>query len=244
MAEVMGMGTNSWRNYEGGEIPSKVHANLIHLVSDPAFFERHILENSELDEKGKEKILARVKDLIKPSCHCSDLYGRFRSSTDVTTGFRPFSEERLKHVVLFFAEKLKPYKTKLNKLLFYADFVNFRETAQSITGLKYKAIPFGPVPVSYDYLFEALESDFVIEKEWMMTEVGQMEKIVPANESKFDKNLFSDIELESLEYVAKRFKRYTAKEIADCSHEERAWKDNITGNKLIPFNYAFSLETA
>jgi uncharacterized phage-associated protein len=71
-----------------------------------------------------------------------------------------------------------------------------------------------------------------------------MEKIVPANESKFDKNLFSDIELESLEYVAKTFKNFTAKEIADCSHEERAWQENIKGNKLIPFNYAFSLETA
>lgn len=35
---------------------------------------------------------------------------------------------------------------KLFKLLYYADMLHFRETGRSITGLSYRALPYGPVP--------------------------------------------------------------------------------------------------
>jgi uncharacterized phage-associated protein len=36
---------------------------------------------------------------------------------------------------------------KLFKLLYYLDMLHFRETGRSVTGLDYKALPYGPVPV-------------------------------------------------------------------------------------------------
>ena len=41
------------------------------------------------------------------------------------------------------------YKTKLNKLLFYSDFINYYLNGTSISGAKYVHLPYGPVPDSY-----------------------------------------------------------------------------------------------
>lgn len=62
------------------------------------------------------------------------------------SGFRKPSFERLSEMVVFFSHTLPSYKTKMNKLLFYADFLAFRESGLSISVATCKAIPYGPVP--------------------------------------------------------------------------------------------------
>ena len=244
MSKIMGMGPNSWRNYEGDEIPSKVHANLIQMISDAENFKEYIEKYSELEGKEREKILLRLKKLETDSCFCDDSLLRFESLPDITNGFKAFDKEKTKSVILFFAEHLKPFKTKLNKLLFYSDFAFFRQYAQSMTGLKYKAIPYGPVPNNYDILFGLLAEQGVIDIDYSMTQYGEVERIILSTNYRFDKSLFSAEELEILHYISDKFKDTTASDIAELSHREPAWQANINGNKIISFHYAFSLETA
>ncbi|NJK94516.1 MAG: SocA family protein [Bacteroidales bacterium] len=52
-------------------------------------------------------------------------------------------------MVVYFAKELQPWKTKLNKLLFYADFLHFKKTCFSISGVRYRAIDMGPVPNNF-----------------------------------------------------------------------------------------------
>ena len=59
-------------------------------------------------------------------------------------------------MVVFFTGKLEPWKTKLNKLLFYADFINHKQTDFSMSGVQYRAIPMGPVPNNFYSIFEYL----------------------------------------------------------------------------------------
>ncbi|MCL6103479.1 MAG: Panacea domain-containing protein [Bacteroidetes bacterium] len=59
----------------------------------------------------------------------------------------------------------------------------------------------------------------------------------------FNASLFSPSELESIKYIAEKFKEMSATDIAEISHKEPAWKDNIDGKKIIPFHYAFGLVT-
>jgi len=47
-------------------------------------------------------------------------------------------------------------KTKLAKLLYLADFANYYNNLQSMSGLQYRKIDFGPVPDDYFYLLEEL----------------------------------------------------------------------------------------
>ena len=42
----------------------------------------------------------------------------------------------------------------MNKLLFYSDFLNFKNTAYSISGANYMAHNYGPVPVRFGGIFD------------------------------------------------------------------------------------------
>lgn len=243
ISEILGMGANSWRNYEAGEVPSKANANLIQMISKPEIFEEYIKQYSELEEKEREDTLKHITKLKTGACSCADPFYRFNNQPDITTGFKAFDRVKTEQLISFFAEQLQPFKTKLNKLLFYTDFVNFRNTAQSITGLRYNAIQFGPVPYNYDILFGTLADRDIIDIEYAMTPNGEVERILPNPQNQFDASLFSPSELDAMEYIANKFKVTSASDIADISHREAAWKDNIDGKKIIPFTYAFGLET-
>jgi len=243
MSEILGLGVNSWRNYEGGEVPSTAIANLIHVMAKPENFVQQIQLYSDLAEKEKEKIIKHVQKLITGSCYCADPLYRFNNQPDITTGFKAFDRIKTEQVISFFAERLQPFKTKLNKLLFYTDFAHFRKIGQSITGLRYNAIQYGPVPLNYDILFSSLADLDVVDIEYDMTPFGEIEKILPNPHHQFDSSLFNPTELEIMEYISKKFKETSASEIADISHKEAAWRDNVDGKKIIPFTYAFGLET-
>jgi uncharacterized phage-associated protein len=243
MSEVLGMGANTWSNYENGEVPSKVHANLIQMIDSPETFRQLISKNGELAEKNRKKILKTIEALDQPECNCDDELKKFVTDPNIFSGYKSFQSEKVSQMALFLAENQQPYKTKLNKLLWYADNYQFRNHAQSISGFEYVAIKYGPVPNQYEYLYEALVEKQIISKEATMTQNGEVEQIIPFGEHKFDPSLFSESELDALKYIAEKFKDTNAKEIAELSHQEKAWKDNIEGRNKISFMYAFDLVT-
>ena len=55
--------------------------------------------------------------------------------------------------------------TKLNKLLFYVDFLFYKHNAVSFTGAAYRRLQYGPVPAEYSVLREWLEMDDLISVE-------------------------------------------------------------------------------
>ncbi|MDP3443618.1 MAG: DUF4065 domain-containing protein, partial [Ignavibacteria bacterium] len=243
ISELLGFGTNTWRNYEDGEVPSRANANLIQMISKPESFEEYILKYSGLEEKEIEKVLKPVQNLKTDTCFCNDQFYRFNCQPDITTGLKAFDRKKTEQIITFFAGRLQPFKTKLNKLLFYTDFAHFRNIGQSITGLRYNAIQYGPVPLNYDILFGSLADLDIIDIEYDMTPFGEIEKILPNPQYKFDASLFTPTELEVMEYIADTFKNTSATEIAEISHREPAWIENINNKRIIPFSYAFRLET-
>ena len=46
--------------------------------------------------------------------------------------------------------------TKMNKLLFYADFIHYKNHGYGINSITYKALPFGPVPEHWGTLYSSL----------------------------------------------------------------------------------------
>jgi uncharacterized phage-associated protein len=143
--------------------------------------------------------------------------------------------------VVFFAEQLKPYKTKMNKLLFYADFLMFRETGFSISGLRYRAIDLGPVPNNFQSIFEYLANHNEVDVFSTPFSNGIGEQFIARKDRKFNKDVFSEKELDVLKTVAKKFKTTTTSEIIEISHLEEAWKKNQKEKKEISYQYAFEL---
>jgi len=247
MSEVLGFGPNSYRNYENGEVPNLSNSRLIQLVKDAREFKKLLPLSSAFEGKSLDKILIRLELIIKEQKeHRFDTllkeYLIGAPVADNFTGFRLPDLEKFTEMIIFFAEKLKPYKTKLNKLLFYADFIMYERSGFSMSGMRYIAIQMGPVPDKYDSIYDHLarKYDFDIIPN-LFTDGGVGEKFKPNTKHEFNPDLFSSNELTVLEEVAKKFKNTSTKEIIDISHKEKGWIVNKATNGIIDYKFGFDI---
>ena len=245
MSEVLGFGANVYRHYEDGEMPSQSNARLIQLAANPREF-RKLLDISKVIEGALlEKTLKTIKKLIEEQkaerneTFIEDcLFGG--SQPNLYNGFTSPDFEKFAEMVLFFSEKLQPWKTKINKLLFYADFTFFKQYGQSISGEKYYAIDYGPVPDYFNSIFENLEKRGFIRIDHLPLNNGDFgEKFFALK--KFNANIFQEKELNVLNDIISRFIKTSTKEIIRISHQEEAWIKNYP-NKEISYSYAFDLK--
>jgi len=127
-------------------------------------------------------------------------------------------------MIVFFTQKLEPWKIKLNKLLFYTDFLMHKQTGFSMSGVQYRAIPMGPVPNNFNSIFEYLANKEELNICYANFSDGRKgEQFKPNQSNTFNKEIFTEIELQILDSVAERFKNTTTQEIIDISHKEKAW---------------------
>jgi len=246
MAEVLGLGINVYRNYEAGEVPSVSNGRLLQLVKDPNEFKR-LLEYSSKEFTPEE--LAKINKKLERALDDWDIFqhnyeirllGEKRPNQ--YNGYRIPHLEKAENMILFFSEKLKPFKTKMNKLLFYADFLHFRKTCFSISGLTYKAIQMGPVPKNYGGLY-----DQAMENQYVSTEIHDFgeyrgKQFKPTNQKVFKEGLFSDSEKETLHTITEFFKQTTVSTIIEMSHEEEGWKKSVNEFSFISYLYSFELK--
>jgi transcriptional regulator with XRE-family HTH domain len=246
MADILGLGINVYRNYESGEMPSVSNGRLIQMIKDPKEF-RQLIEYSkgEFSTEELDKINRKLNHALEGWNELENFYevlmlGERRPG--LFNGYRITNLDKINHMILFFAENIRPFKTKMNKLLFYADFYHFRRTCYSISGLSYKAIQKGPVPKNYDWIFDnCMEKKFV---KINLTDFGEYmgEQFLSTGEIAFDGKLFLPSELKAMNEVATCFRVDTANQIVEKSHEETAWINNVSEFQLINYNEAFDLK--
>jgi hypothetical protein len=248
MAEILGFGINSYRNYENGEVPSNANGKLIQLASDPKKFKQLVELAETLDKAAKDKILERIEHLINEqesnlfNFELED-YLLDGSLPDEFSGYKKPNFRKLTEMVVFFTEQMEPWKTQMNKLLFYADFLFFKRTCFSMSGIRYRAINMGPVPNNYNSIFEYISNKDFVDiwvTEFPSGAIGEQFKRHTGRS--FNKSDFSEIELKTLQDVVARFKGKKTSDIIDISHKEKAWLDNEKERKIISYiKYAFDL---
>ena len=146
-------------------------------------------------------------------------------------------------MVIYFVEKLQPWKTKLNKLLFYADFAIFKYWVYSISGAQYRAIPLGPVPKNFEGIFDYLVRQDYIDIHYTTFSDGVIGvQFKPNSNRAFNSELFTENELKVMEFITERFKNVSTNEIIKLSHKEKAWRKNNEGHKVINYNYGFDIK--
>lgn len=247
MSEILGFGVNSYRQYEAGEMPSTANAKLIQIVDDPKKFIDMVELCGTLDEKLKVKYIQKAQLLVEErKRNMFNLnfkeYLLGNHLADIFSGYRNPNLEKLTEMVVFFSEKVEPFKTKMNKLLFYADFLMFKQSCFSISGIRYKAIDMGPVPQNFQSIFEFLANNN--EVDILTTEFSQGytgEQFKARKERPFNPSLFSENELDVLEKVSTAFKPTSTNDIILLSHLEEAWKKNQKDKNVISYEYAFEL---
>ncbi|MCD4794217.1 MAG: DUF4065 domain-containing protein [Bacteroidales bacterium] len=247
MAEVLGFGINMYRNYEAGEMPSASNAKLILLAKDPKQFKTLIERSSVFEGKSLEKILKTVnKKIEEERVYYFEMnlkkYLLGNLIPGKYSGYIKPSLKKLTEMVIFFSQELSPWKTSLNKLLFYSDFLNYKRTGYAISGANYRAINLGPVPINFDSIFEYMVNSKDIKIKYHVFETNFGEQFKSFKDRPFNPEIFTETELETLNIIANRFRKIkNTKEIINISHEEKAWLDNEKKKKLIDYKYSFDL---
>ncbi|MEQ9299562.1 MAG: DUF4065 domain-containing protein [Cyclobacteriaceae bacterium] len=246
MGEILGFGPNTYGQYEKGDIPSLANGKLLKIAQDPRKFYDLVQDWETTSEKAKADLVKKVQRLINGQNHFTIDFENYLMGTkeaDEYTGFKSPDYAKFTEMIVFFAQEVPCYKTKMNKLLFYADFSMFRQTGQSMSGALYKAIPYGPVPNRYESFFESLAESDVIDLEYEELDGGrQKQYLVGRDDRGFNKALFSEHELNVLDMVKLKFKDTKPYEIVDISHQERGWIENEQTRSLISYHYALDLK--
>ncbi len=247
MSEILGLGANTYRLYESGDMPSVANGRLIRSIDNPESFISQVEASSHfLSEKEQQKFIS-IANKIKEKDQ-SNLWDHlfeekiFRDhKPSELNGYKIPDLEKISQVIGFFSSKTDLFKTKLNKLLFYTDFLMYKKTACSLTGITYRAIPFGPVPAEYDKMYMKLCDDQKIEINTIYFNDGNCGEQIKSNEN--NQSSFNKQELEVLSTIAKHLCDKNTKEIVEISHHEPAWKDNESEKLAISYQrYAFDLK--
>lgn len=245
-SQILGFGVNMYGKYEAGEMPNVSNGRMINVCKDPVIFRNYFTQSiaHRLSAHEKDLILRKIDKAIEHKQAMIDfemnkLMALGHTERGIYTGFIAPNLEKARQMVLFFAQQCSPFVTKMNKLLFYSDFLHFRSTGFAISGISYQAITRGPVPQRFDGLYYNV-SDLVDFEEVFYDQNISGDQITTKHS--FDASMFTPDELKSMEKVAERFKTTTTKTIVDISHDEDAWIDNHENRKLIPYSYAFKLK--
>lgn len=250
MAEVLGFGVNVYRQYESGEVPNQSNARLIQLAQDSAEFKKLVLLSNAFNANEQAKILKRIDTLIEQEKQISFadllsdyLLGNIESPT-ATNGYKQPTIEKTIQVICYLVEKLKPWKTGLNKLLFYADFLHYRKHGIALMGLEYRAIQHGTVPTNYEMLLAyTVENGYIQAQQQEFANGYTGEQYFFTEEANSIQNEFTATELETLESVINMFKGKTTKQIVAINHNEKAWIDNQEAHAIVDYSYAFALKS-
>ena len=238
MTKILGFGSNQYAQYEKGQVPSESNGKMLSAIMNRQFM-LHLLEDSKAEFSGDEyqKVYQSVmsSDISNEDKATKRLiYRDMRRS--IYNGFGVQSVRRVSEMVKFFVcQEGGVFPTKLNKEMFYADFLHYKLHGQSISGLQYQAIQYGPVPVHYDTVYDNIDG---ISKEIVISH--NMESTRLSCEG-FDASVFSEQELQTLHAVLTMVRPMNTKDLIDKCHEEDAWLNHHEGNGLIPYSEAFTL---
>ena len=244
MSKILGFGPNQWRKYEQEEIPSVSNGRMIRSIMNPkVMLDVVVSAKDSLEAKEYERIVSRVKKIIAESEHYHiDQYEQSRVYATVrgeVNGYGPLSLVRLKNIMLYLLEYCQDvWCTKMNKLLFYVDFLSYRERGIAMTGLTYRAIDYGPVPERWERVYSQFDE---IHQE--PRTVGGYEGSVLCTTTSADMSMFNEEEIEILKHVSECFGTYSSRDLSEQSHQEKGWIDCHTKHDIIPYTDAFELRS-
>lgn len=231
MSEILGFGINQYRYYEGGEVPSLSNARILMAIRDKETF-------MEFLDAAKEVIGKKDYDKIRNRLLAKGEYVKPVKAPSSFTGYVSVSMEKIRATMLYFIKQMSGvYVTKMNKLLFYADFLSYKRHGYGITGLQYAALQYGPVPKNWGSVYDSVPD--VLMNECLFFD--QSSGIKLESDAEPDLSILDEVERSVLADVCQRFKDSNVKQISSASHEEKGWIDNRQQKSLIDYSYAFDL---
>ncbi len=245
LGRLLEWGQITVNRYENGAIQDAPHNDILKFISNPEnMLEIYERNNQLLSLNVRTSLKKKIDDLIQKETepHFRTSLERYLLSNKVVdefSGYKEFDLTKMTNMILYITQSLNgTFKTKINKLLWYMDFVYFNEFSVSISGSNYIHLPYGPIPDDYDLIIGVMINEKLLEKE----EVSFKQDVVGENLKAlfaYDSNCFNEGELKVMDFVIGYFKDFTCGQISEYSHEEKPYKKTADNEKI---SYGLSSE--
>ena len=248
LSRLLGWGEITIHRYESGAVQDNVHNSTLRLIEDPRNMQNIFEANrNKLPAYTEARLEKRIASFLQEDKE-QDFQVCFErlvshQQVDLTSGFKEYDLEKFNNMILYLVKRLgSVLETKLNKLLWYCDFLHYKETSVSITGTQYVHFQFGPVPNKYYFIFDIMQDEDLLEKKETLFQTK--DGIVPGEEFTAlvepDKSLFSGKEIQVMDFIADTFRNFNSKEIKEISHRETAYIKS-KDRDIISYEYAEEL---
>lgn len=240
LSGLLGWGGATLSRYENGALQDSTHDKILKLIMKPDNLLTLVKsQRGALDNNKRDKLIKIIEKQLEDSCSINTIISNTLSDYDpsIESGFKRFDFNKFSQAILFFTKE-KVFKSKLCKLMFYADFKFYKENAISITGSKYAHGYHGPIPDHLELLFASLIHEGKIGAEEKIFQNYTGDQYYAKHDA--DLSFFTNEEIETLAYIKNHFKDFTATNIREFSHNEKAYKETSDG-QLIKYDYANDL---
>lgn len=246
-AKLLNMGIASVKRYElGTSSPDSTQIGIYKLLrNNPKAIQQFFNQNKEKFDSDELKVVEKKLAPFLSQDNLEDTTQKLLELTykehekTIETGFSEFNPHKLFHMILYFSRN-GVLKTKLMKLLWYADFLGYKRFKRPISGTPYWHLTYGPVPKKHELVLGSLIGMDLISTSEEENGEGYTRIIIKAIE-KFDSNIFANDEWDIIRYVDEYFKDYGSRAISNFAHDEAAWKET-QDEQIIPYEYAGSLQ--
>lgn len=153
------------------------------------------------------------------------------------------SVAKFKNILLYILERCagKPNvgETVLYKLLYFSDFNYYELYEEHLSGARYRKLPYGPVPLSFEKIVSSMIKKGEIKK--IKTEYFNklQTRYLPLEKADLTKLLASEKEI--IDKVIDQFSDWSASSVSAYSHSDMPWKASKEGD-IIDYELAFYRE--
>ena len=154
-----------------------------------------------------------------------------------------FNKTKYENAILYFTKHCNNKflgQTKLNKLMYYLDFISYRDRGQSVTADNYVHKEYGPVPEKIDELLVSLtqEGKLAVTYEYIRDDVYRS---VFAKVTEPDMSVFDPYEQKLLENICTEFISWSTDKIVSQTHLESPWFYSKP-YELVDYDYAADID--
>lgn len=218
LALLLGWSTATVSRYENGALQDEAHDRAMQAAMTNEGLARLLDVSKSLPDELVGRLRARVRENEGTDEH----FAAVLASRLSKKGAQPVNWKKISETVVWLCQGKGAWRTKLNKLLFYSDFLHTKHFGRSITGLPYVRLQHGPVPEEYELIFATLK----LSGDIGIHEMVNGEKLSYLHRAKRAPKVevFSRSEIQVLIRVQDEFERTSATELSDRSHQEDAWR--------------------
>ena len=241
LAILLGWGEKTITRYESHQVQDNAHDTILRKIDEDPEWYISLLKKvkGKLSSSAYAKYFDAAKNLYE-SKHDDYLRRTIQAeyvkyeNIDECCGNIALNLDKVVEAICYFANSIKVkslYKVKLMKMLWYADALTYKRYGHSMTGMVYKALPMGAVPLQHGLI---IDLKGVAYEEVEFGETSGYHFISMPNHQY---SHLSDEDKNVLDKIIEVFGAATKSEIVESMHKEQAYIETAL-NDIIQYKYA------